>query len=237
MTHLKPQNAAHCQQKKRQTAKINGKPNKNNTVRICLPIIRPKCQKAARSGFSRAPPPLSFPSQNAGSLMTESPNGRPPVYSDELANAVLIRIAMGESLNQICRHPDMPARTTVAKWRGMNVVDSNGVGFAVKYALAQEERAHFLADEIVEIADESPAGESAIDRNAFEQQRKARIDARKWYASKVLPKVYGDRITLDTPSSAPEQLTSEKLAQIAAKAGLIIDGEVYRPPISGPDAA
>ena len=49
---------------------------------------------------------------------------------------------------------------------------------------AREKQADFYADEIITIADTEP--DAAIAR--------VRIDARKWTASKLRPKVYGDRV-------------------------------------------
>ncbi len=59
---------------------------------------------------------------------------------------------------------------------------------AQHYARAKEESADKLAEEIVEIADEA-AGE--VDAAAVQAAR-LRVDARKWVASKLKPKRYGD---------------------------------------------
>ena len=53
-----------------------------------------------------------------------------------------------------------------------------------KYARAREEQADYLADEIVQIADETDDPHKA----------RLQIDARKWTASKLRPKRYGDKI-------------------------------------------
>ncbi len=53
-----------------------------------------------------------------------------------------------------------------------------------RYARARGEQADFYADEIITIADTEP--DAAIAR--------VRIDARKWAASKLRPKVYGDKV-------------------------------------------
>ncbi len=55
-----------------------------------------------------------------------------------------------------------------------------------EYSIAQEARSEVWADEIVDIADTEPCPQTA--RN--------RIDARKWYASKLLPKKFGERIDI-----------------------------------------
>lgn len=64
---------------------------------------------------------------------------------------------------------------------------------ADKYDCARTDKADMIVDEIVEIADTDPDPQRA--RN--------RIDARKWFSSKLKPKQYGDRIDVnlnETPS-------------------------------------
>ena len=73
---------------------------------------------------------------------------------------------------------------------------------AVMYARAREERAEVLADEIVAISDESHVeakyeGEDVrlvLDATAVARNR-LRVDTRKWAASKLKPRVYGDKVT------------------------------------------
>lgn len=70
------------------------------------------------------------------------------------------------------------------------------------YARAREDRADVIADEIVAIADEvevenvmGPDGEVVdvkMDATAIARNR-LRVDARKWVASKLKPRVYGEK--------------------------------------------
>lgn len=69
-----------------------------------------------------------------------------------------------------------------------------------QYARATEMRAEALLDEMLEIADENNAdvyiddtGEAKIDGNTVQRSR-LQYDARKWLASKLNPKKYGDRM-------------------------------------------
>jgi hypothetical protein len=103
--------------------------------------------------------------------------GRPSEFSAEVAAKLLERIAEGESLRQICAAEDMPGRSTVYQWLCANKE------FADQYARAREEQADTLADEITDIAD----GNDAPDN------KRVRIDARKWVAGKLRPKKYGER--------------------------------------------
>lgn len=123
--------------------------------------------------------------------------GRPSTFSQEVAEAITERIADGESLRSICADEAMPAKSTVFKWL------SQHADFADQYARAREEQAETLASEIVAIADENQgrallAGEGeevavVFDATAVARNR-LRVDARKWVAAKLKPKVYGDKI-------------------------------------------
>lgn len=114
----------------------------------------------------------------------------------------------------------MPCMTTVFKWL------REDEAFAQQYARAREDQADALADEIVAIADEAEVsakqdGEEirlALDATAVARNR-LRVDARKWVASKLKPKKYGERTTLAGDPEAPlHGLSDADLdAKIAAK--------------------
>lgn len=107
------------------------------------------------------------------------PLGRPSDYTPQLATAICARIAGGESLKRVCSAEEMPDRTSVYDW--LNKYPD----FANMYARAKEDSADVDADDIKDISD---------DLTEDPQSRKVRIDARKWIASKLKPKKYGDRI-------------------------------------------
>jgi hypothetical protein len=71
-----------------------------------------------------------------------------------------------------------------------------------QYLEAVEARTHAQVEEIIAIADEPPKHVTIIsedgDRitrvdNGYVQHQRNRVDARKWVAARMLPKVYGDR--------------------------------------------
>jgi len=69
---------------------------------------------------------------------------------------------------------------------------------AVKYREAQEERADFLADQIVAVAEEPiPPGLSGPEASAWAQRQRLRVDAMKWSAAKLRPRVYGEHLSLE----------------------------------------
>ncbi|WP_211216090.1 hypothetical protein [Brevundimonas naejangsanensis] len=98
-----------------------------------------------------------------------------------MADAICERLADGESLRSICSDDEMPAKSTVFKWLGLIPA------FADQYARARETQADSLADDIVDIADNK-----ALEPN----DKRVRIDARKWLAGKLRPKAYGDKVAV-----------------------------------------
>jgi hypothetical protein len=131
--------------------------------------------------------------------------GRPCTFNPITAERVCQRLAAGESLSRICEDEDMPAKSTVTGW-----VLADHEGFAAQYARAREAQAEHYAEEIVQIADTE--GDSAKARN--------RIDARKWTASKLLPKRYGDRVELEhsgSIQSVSDEQIDKRLTELLAR--------------------
>lgn len=126
------------------------------------------------------------------------PVGRPSAYNQDTANIICIRIAEGESLRSICRDDYMPSQVTVYSWL------FKFPEFLKQYTHAREEQAETHADEIVDIADETPETVPVYDKegnvielkldSAYIAWQKNRIEARKWTAMKLKPKKYGDKI-------------------------------------------
>lgn len=100
-------------------------------------------------------------------------------FSQGIVDQICEQIAQGKSLREICKKKDMPDRITFLRW----VKDKPEV--CNQYVRAREDQADFYADEIIEIADKCK------DYNKARLQ----VDARKWKASKMAPKKYGDKIT------------------------------------------
>ena len=105
--------------------------------------------------------------------------GRPSSYTQATADAICERLMDGDSLIEICEDPAMPGKRTVFQWLAARP------DFAHQYACAREVQAHVQAERAVQEA--TQAKDAQLGRLAY--------DARRWHASKLLPKVYGDRIT------------------------------------------
>jgi hypothetical protein len=130
--------------------------------------------------------------------------GRPTKYSKALAGRICARMASGESLRQICRTPGMPAMSNIFAWT-MRFPE-----FQKQYERAREFQAAHLFEEILDICDDGQndwmerelKDGSTIDVLNVEhvQRSRLRIDTRKWYLSKVLPKKYADSALVDNSS-------------------------------------
>lgn len=138
--------------------------------------------------------------------------GRPEIYSDELADKICTQIAeTSNSLRTICKGEDMPSVGTVLKWLRTN--DS----FLAQYARAKEEQADFLAEEMMEIADDASKDLEGyneygkpIENKEFVNRSKLRVETRKWIASKLKPKKYGDKLDV---TSKDEQVGAAVVIQ------------------------
>lgn len=125
--------------------------------------------------------------------------GRPTDYSEELAARICERLADGESLKAICASEDMPSKASVYLWL------TKHPEFSDMYARAREDQADTLADEIIDIADDStrdtilkPVGANGemveVQNTEWINRSRLRVDARKWVAAKLKPKKYGERL-------------------------------------------
>jgi len=91
------------------------------------------------------------------------------------------------------------------------------------YEQAVQDRAAFLAEELIEMADTPiPEGMDPVSRSAWVQHLRVRLDTRKWIASRVYRKVYGDRVDMtvshDTISiTAALEAADNRVAQLATE--------------------
>jgi hypothetical protein len=121
--------------------------------------------------------------------------GRPSGYGAQIAEHICGEIAAGKSMRQICRAQAMPDIATVFRWLARHAE------FRDQYARAREAQADYMAEEILEIADDATNdwtkredGSATINAEVVQRSR-LRVDARKWLMAKLQPKKYGDKIT------------------------------------------
>jgi len=135
-------------------------------------------------------------------------HGRPTLYSSEIAEEICYRIATSaKSLKRICDEEEgFPNHRTVLRWAAENEE------FCHLYARAREMQGDYLAFECLEIADddsldigfkETKDGEvkQFIDHEAIARSR-LKVDHRKWLASKLAPRKYGDKLEIAAGGTA-----------------------------------
>ena len=120
----------------------------------------------------------------------------------------------------------MPSESTVRTWA---VEDREG--FSTHYTKAREIGYHVMADELMDIADdgrndwmERRGSEDAgwVSNGEHIQRSRLRVDTRKWMLSKMLPKLYGDKIEVSGKDGGPVQVA-------------VVERVIVRPPSSDSD--
>jgi len=154
-----------------------------------------KASTAQKTGSKGAP--KSLDGKPSAPVVATKPVGGQNKYTPELATLICSRIAAGESLRAICGDKEMPCTETVRRWLSTGEYPE----LNAQYACAREEQADYYAESIVAISDELTVeakyqGEDVtLDLSATAVARnRLRVDARKWVASKLAPKKYGDKI-------------------------------------------
>ena len=115
-------------------------------------------------------------------------------WTPELEDAICSAVALTpKGLEHICKaNPPFPSPDAIHDHK------RNDDAFGVKYARAKSDQIMRYAEQIIDIADDSADDVTQTDdgpvlnREVIERT-KIRIDARKWLASKLAPKIYGDR--------------------------------------------
>jgi hypothetical protein len=121
--------------------------------------------------------------------------GRPTKYTKALGEKICERIASGESLNSICRDDGYPHKVTIMRW----LLSESDIytNFRNQYAIARQIQYEFMADDIMDIADDSrndwmqredPNNPGFNFNGEAVARSRLRVDSRKWFLSKVLPK-------------------------------------------------
>jgi len=126
-------------------------------------------------------------------------NTRPVEYIKGIGDALCEHIASGNSLRSFCESKGSPTKKTALKW--LREIED----FRTQYARARQDAMEVMAEEIVEIADET---EQVIRKGAekksgaYAQSQRLRVDTRKWVMSKLLPKKYGDKVDITSDGKA-----------------------------------
>ena len=143
--------------------------------------------------------------------------GRPTTVDFDVCTRIFERMIVGgESLRAICRDDDFPAIGTFLRW-----VSAHS-HLREQYDIAMQLRAEKYVEEIIEISDDATNdymekhGQDSVGyvlNGEFVQRSRLRIDARKWVASKLLPR-YAEKVDLNH-GVQPENPLATLLQRIA----------------------
>ena len=110
---------------------------------------------------------------------------------------IIKQVSEGKSLRQVLRQKDIPSSRTFFKWLKEDELKVK------QYARGCELRADLMFDQILTIADATEDdvimdenGKLITNHNIIQRDR-LRVDARKWALSKMLPKKYGDKQSIE----------------------------------------
>ena len=133
-----------------------------------------------------------------------------PNFSQELFNDICKQLEDGKSLRAICKQKGMPNKSTFSRWldgsTDLGITDLERQALCDQYARACEDGIEILADEILEIADDTSKdtitteGGNETANHEWIARSRLMVDARKWLLSKRLPKKYGDKTAVDVTS-------------------------------------
>src|SRR5215471_18731009 len=113
--------------------------------------------------------------------------------SRELAEEILRRLAAGETLANICADPAIEVSTSaVRQWD----LDNRDAWFSAAYARARRQQVEAWSDQLLEIAD---------DVRLEPNDRRVRLDVRRWLMSTLNPAKYGDTVTVAGDADHPLQ--------------------------------
>lgn len=133
--------------------------------------------------------------------MDEKPKnkkGRPTIYCPEIVERILFLVATEPcGLKQLCeRFPELPNHDTIKEWR------YKYEDFSARYAKSKAMQVEFMAEDIHDIVNDvepyfDEHGNKRIDSGTV-QWRRLQADTLKWQATKLVPKLYGERQQVQT---------------------------------------
>jgi hypothetical protein len=136
------------------------------------------------------------------------PAGRPSTYTPEIGQKICDAVAASECglRKTLEADPELPAFATVQGWL------RNHAQFASTYAQARQLQIEAMAEDIVDLSNDD-----TLDPN----DKRIRIDTRKWLLSKLIPRTYGDKLDVTSGGEAiatPSHLIDARVQSIIMQA-------------------
>lgn len=155
------------------------------------------------------------PKKNKDLTKSKNKGGRPTSYNLKLGTRICDLVATHtEGLKHLCAQFDwMPVRDTINEWRWKHNE------FAVMYTKAKLSQAELMAEDCIDIADDGTHDTILKTNNNGEEyeianaewinRSRLRVDTRKWIASKLLPRMYGEHNKIESLEGQNEALRAE----------------------------
>lgn len=138
--------------------------------------------------------------------------GRPSKYTPDLCERICSLVATNTcGIDELCaKHPELPDESTIRLWR-FKYID-----FSRSYAQAKMFQAELLAEQIHKISNSvityhDSEGNERVDSGSVAQAR-LRVDSIKWHASKLAPKIYGDKQQTESTVTVKHEESIKDLA-------------------------
>lgn len=139
------------------------------------------------------------------------PAGQPTSYSIEIAKEICDKISTNDmGIKQLCRlNPHWPAKSTIHQWL------RDHKEFSDLYTQAKQCQVSVIVEEIIDIADDgtndyrtTDDGREVPDYENIQRSR-LRVDTRKWVASKLVPRMYGNVKDSPVKFNFPEDISKD----------------------------
>lgn len=115
--------------------------------------------------------------------------GMPTSYTEEMGNRVCEAVKASQSGLRTTLKADgsLPSLEIVMRWLDQYA------SFRSQYTLAKNDQLRLMAEDIVDLSN---------DESLEPNDKRIRIDTRKWLLSKLIPKTYGDKLDLTSGGEA-----------------------------------
>jgi hypothetical protein len=155
---------------------------------------------------------------NPETLKKKHPGGRPTTYNQDLAKLICERVATNpvglETLIQL--YPDLPNSSTIKAWR------QQFPEFSAWYLQAKSFQSQIMVEEIDDLIPIGvrfyldDKGQERIDPPSASLVI-AKINNRKWQAARLAPKIYGERVQLESVSNDDTEALKAELKELREK--------------------
>ena len=149
--------------------------------------------------------------------------GRPSSFNQKIADDICFLISHGKSLRAIGKLEGFPTAQCVSLWLVQHE------SFFDQYIRARKAQALLIAEECLEdVKDRSRdvSGELQMPNGVAVQRDRLIYDANRWYLSKLLPKIFGEKIVHEGNADKPIELVVRVVGGEATRPARMLEASV-----------